>query len=48
MPIVLVPGDYYDAEKDDSEKLPIQLTNLGELLPLSLGPEDLEFPRRPS
>ena len=48
MPIVLVPGDYYDLEKDGSEKVPIRVTNLGELLPLSFGPEDLEFPRKPS
>jgi len=50
MPIVLVPGDYYDTdpEKDDSKKVPIQVTTLGELLPFSFGPEDLELPRKPS
>lgn len=48
MPIVLVPGDFYDTEKGDSEKVPIRVTNLGELLPFSFGPEDLELPRKPS
>lgn len=47
MPILLVPGDHFDTEKADSEKL-ILVTNLGELLPLSFGPEDLELPRKPS
>ena len=46
MPIILVPGDFYDAEKSDSEKVPIKITNLGELLPFSFGPEDLELPRK--
>lgn len=35
MPIILVPNDYYDTEKEDSKKVPIQVTNLGELLPFS-------------
>ena len=48
MPIVLVPGDYYDTEKVDSKKVPLQVTNLGELLPFSFGPEDLDLPRKPS
>jgi cytidine deaminase len=48
MPIILVPGDHYDTEKEDSKKLPIQVTNLGELLPFNFGPEDLELPREPS
>ena len=48
MPIFLVPVDYYDTEKEDSKKVPIQVTNLGELLPFSFGPEDLELPRRHS
>ncbi|KAF9652122.1 cytidine deaminase [Thelephora ganbajun] len=47
MPIILVPGDYYDTG-EDSKKVPIQVTNLGELLPFSFGPEDLELPRKPS
>lgn len=47
MPIILVPGDYYDAE-EGSRKVPTQVTNLGELLPLSFGPEDLGLPQRPS
>ena len=48
MPIVLVPGDYYDTEKDDSKKVPLRVTTLGELLPFSFGPEDLKLPRKPS
>lgn len=48
MPIILVPGDYYDEEKEGSKKAAVKLTNLGELLPFSFGPEDLEHPRRPS
>ena len=48
MPILLVPGGYYDEEKDPSKKVPVKITNLGELLPFSFGPEDLELPRRPS
>ena len=48
MPIILVPGDYYDTEKEDSKKVPIKVTSLGELLPFSFGPEDLELPRKPS
>jgi len=48
MPILLVPGDFFDTKKDQSEKVPIKITNLGELLPFSFGPEDLELPRNPS
>lgn len=48
MPILLVPVDYYDPEKEGTEKVPVQETNLGELLPYSFGPEDLDLPRRPS
>jgi len=47
MPILLVPGDYYDTKEEASEKVPIQVTNLGELLPYSFGPGELELPRRP-
>jgi len=47
MSIILVPVDYYDTEKEDSEKIPIQVTNLGELLPFGFGPEDLALPRKP-
>jgi hypothetical protein len=43
MLILLVPVDY-DTEKEDSKKVPIQVTNLGELLPFSFDPEDLELP----
>jgi cytidine deaminase len=48
MPILLVPVDYYDEEKEGSKKGAVKLTNLGELLPFSFGPEDLNLPRRPS
>jgi cytidine deaminase len=48
MPILLVPGDYPDKEKEASKKAPVKLTNLGELLPFSFGPDDLEKPRKPS
>ena len=47
MPILLVPVDYYDTAKEGSRKVPLQVTSLGELLPFSFGPEDLELPRRP-
>jgi len=48
MPIILVPGDYYNAETEGSKKVPVRTTNLGELLPFSFGPEDLELPKQPS
>jgi len=48
MPIILVPGDFYDTMKGESEKAQVRFTNLGELLPFSFGPEDLELPRKPS
>ena len=48
MPILLVPGDYYDEEKEGSKKVAVKFTTLGELLPFSFGPEDLDLPRRPS
>ena len=48
MPILLAPGNYYDPEKEDLKKIPVQVTNLGELLPNSFGPDDLKLPRRPS
>ena len=49
MPILLVPVDYYDTERQDSEKMPIQVTSLEELLPFSFGPaEDPELPRERS
>lgn len=47
MPILLVPGDYYN-EEEAPKKTPVKLTNLGELLPFSFGPDDLEKPRKPS
>ncbi|KAF9652135.1 cytidine deaminase [Thelephora ganbajun] len=48
MPILLVPVDYYDTEKWNLKKVSIQVTNLGELLPFSFGPEDLELSRKSS
>jgi len=48
MPIILVPGDFYDTKKGESEKAQVRFTNLEELLPFSFGPEDLELPRKPS
>ena len=48
MPIILVPGDYYDKEKPSAMKVSMKITNLGELLPFSFGPEDLELPRKAS
>jgi len=48
MPIILVPGDFYGTEKDESKKAEVRYTNLGELLPFSFGPEDLKLPRKPS
>lgn len=45
MPILLVPADY---EKRLAEGVPnggVKETSIGELLPDSFGPEDLERPR---
>ena len=53
MPIILVPGDYpKPLEPDQEAKLGyteggVRETTLGELLPYSFGPEDLELPRKP-
>jgi len=54
MPILLVPGDYPQSEpsKPQKENKPgriteggVRETTLGELLPDSFGPEELELPR---
>ena len=53
MPIFLVPGDYPKPQEPDQEAKPgytecgVRKTTLGELLPYSFGPEDLELPRKP-
>ena len=48
MPILLVPADYpqppKEGEKDDGSGGVVE-TSIGELLPRSFGPEDLELPR---
>ena len=48
MPILLVPADYpqppKEGEADDGSGGVID-TSIGELLPRSFGPEDLELPR---
>ncbi|EKM81510.1 hypothetical protein AGABI1DRAFT_69771 [Agaricus bisporus var. burnettii JB137-S8] len=48
MPILLVPGDYPQAGKLEPgySEGGVRDTTLGELLPMSFGPEDLELPRR--
>lgn len=51
MPILLVPGDYPKPPGDDQEGKPgitaggVKETSIGELLPDSFGPEQLELPR---
>ena len=51
MPILLVPSDYPQPADKDKESPPgigeggVRETTLGELLPFSFGPEDLELPR---
>ncbi|KAF8208826.1 cytidine deaminase [Mycena galopus ATCC 62051] len=51
MPILLVPGDYPKPSGDESEGKPgitaggVKETSIGELLPDSFGPEQLEMPR---
>ncbi|KAJ3815637.1 cytidine deaminase [Lentinula aff. lateritia] len=46
MPILLVPADYpqFDKDSGDAEK-GVKQTSIGELLPDSFGPEHLELPR---
>lgn len=48
MPILLVPGDYPQAGNPEPgySEGGVRDTTLGELLPMSFGPEDLELPRR--
>lgn len=51
MPVLLVPGDYPQAAKEGEEPKPgfteggVREYTLGELLPDSFGPEQLELPR---
>jgi cytidine deaminase len=48
MPILLVPGDYHPLSKEGAENPGgdgVKQTNIGELLPDSFGPEQLELPR---
>jgi cytidine deaminase len=51
MPILLVPGDYPQKSQPGQELKPgyteggVKEVTLGELLPDSFGPEDLELPR---
>ncbi|KAG5651437.1 hypothetical protein H0H81_008641 [Sphagnurus paluster] len=52
MPVLLVPADYPQTLKEGEEPKPgyteggVKETTLGELLPDSFGPEDLELPRQ--
>ncbi|KAF5316282.1 hypothetical protein D9619_006816 [Psilocybe cf. subviscida] len=52
MPILLVPGDYPQKSQPGQEPKPgytdggVKEVTLGELLPDSFGPEDLELPRK--
>ncbi|KAG6872851.1 hypothetical protein C0995_006015 [Termitomyces sp. Mi166 len=54
MPVLLVPGDYPQPPKEGEVLKPgyseggVHDTTLGELLPYSFGPEDLELPRTKS
>ncbi|OCH89262.1 cytidine deaminase [Obba rivulosa] len=45
MPVYLVPADYLKRLADGDEEGGIKTTSIGELLPDSFGPEDLELPR---
>ncbi|KAL0574355.1 hypothetical protein V5O48_007597 [Marasmius crinis-equi] len=50
MPVLLVPSNYPKNENDGKEgytKGGVRLTSVGELLPDSFGPEQLELPRVP-
>ena len=47
MPILLVPGDYYKRVAAGDADGGVKETSIGELLPDSFGPEDLERPRAP-
>jgi len=49
MPILLVPADYPQPPKEgevDNGSGGVVETSIGELLPRSFGPEDLELPRK--
>jgi len=45
MPVYLVPADYQQRLASGEEDGGIKTTSIGELLPDSFGPEDLELPR---
>lgn len=46
MPILLIPADYTGAESTTGgEKVEVRETTMGEILPNSFGPEDLERER---
>lgn len=44
MPILLIPAGYPQEDKENGGVVEV---TLGELLPRSFGPEDLELPRQP-
>ena len=46
MPILMVPADYEERVAKGKEDGVLECS-LGELLPHSFGPEDLELPRQP-
>ncbi|GBE89413.1 cytidine deaminase-like protein [Sparassis latifolia] len=46
MPIFLVPANYDELRASGDQNGGIQETSIGELLPYSFGPEELELPRR--
>jgi cytidine deaminase len=49
MPVVMVPADYPQPEQENKEghtEGGVKETTLGQLLPDSFGPGDLELPRR--
>ncbi|OBZ74062.1 Cytidine deaminase [Grifola frondosa] len=47
MPVLLVPADYAKQKADGDIDGGVKETTIGELLPHSFGPEDLELPREP-
>jgi cytidine deaminase len=49
MPILLVPGDYPQSgeQKPGHSQGGVFDTTLGDLFPMSFGPEDLDLPRKP-
>jgi len=41
MPVLLVPGNYFDDSVEQSKKVTVKVMTVDELLPLSFGPEHL-------